>query len=77
MDKDKRKERNKNLIERMKRDEPLNLYEPTSTFFPPRPVIAKNKKDIERLYGEIKKEPSIRICGDTSDDKSENSKSDG
>ena len=70
MDKDKRKERNKNLIERMRRNEPLNLYEPTSTFFPPRPRIAKNKKDIERLYG------VTAVIGEVTNDKSENSESD-
>lgn len=76
MDKDKRKERNKNLIERMRHGDPLNLIEPQATWYPPRPIIAKNKQDIARLYGDIKEKSSIRICGD-SDDTAKNGESDG
>ena len=49
-DNEKRKQRNKDIIERMKKGDPLSSFNPSSSFFPPRPIITKNKKDIERVY---------------------------
>ena len=49
---EKRKERNRSLINRMKSGEDLSLYKSSDTWFPPRPVIQKNRDAIRRLYGE-------------------------
>lgn len=48
---EKRKERNRNLINRMKSGEDLSLYKSSDTWFPPRPIIQKNVDAVRRLYG--------------------------
>jgi len=67
MDKEKRKKANADLIERMRRGEPLNTVPTSATWFPPRPLTIKSKKDIERLYG---------ITGGVINETTEESKSD-
>ena len=55
----KRKEMNANILKRLKAgdalQEPANL-----TWFPPRPVIQKNKDAVKALYGD-----DAKIIGDT------------
>lgn len=76
---EKRKKANRDLIERMRRNEPLNTVQPEATWYPPRPVIAKNKTDIERLYGKgvTAITASDTKTGDSSDDTIKTSKPDG
>jgi len=51
-----RKERNKDLIKRMKKGETLSSFSSESSWFPPRPTIQKDKKAMDKLYN--KKEPA-------------------
>jgi hypothetical protein len=73
----RREKENRDLIERMKRGEPLNRLPPEATWFPPRPSIAKNKKDIERVYSSTINNPEKFtlhcVIGDTKDDTTETS----
>lgn len=58
----KRKEANRLLIERMRDGDALQ-FSAEMTYFPPRPLIVKNKKDIEKLYGKkenLTKQESIQ-----------------
>jgi len=47
---EKRKKANKDLIRRMKAGETSQLIPSHMTWFPPRPIIGKNKKDMARAY---------------------------
>lgn len=49
-DNDFRKQRNEQLIRRMKAGEPLWSYDSKASWFPPRPVIEKDPQAIKRLY---------------------------
>jgi hypothetical protein len=46
-----RKSHNEDLIRRMKAGDALQ-YNATSTWFPPRPLIKKDKKIVKQLYGD-------------------------
>ena len=47
------KENNERVLERMKnKDDTLHVVSMKSSWFPPRQIIVKDKKEIERLYGE-------------------------
>ncbi len=46
-----RRERNAELLRRMKNGEVLTSYESAASWFPPRPIIEKDRRAIERLYG--------------------------
>jgi hypothetical protein len=46
----KRKERNEDIVKRMKNGEDLSTIERSATWWPPRPIIKKSKKDIEKVY---------------------------
>lgn len=49
---EKRRERNKDLIDKVKNGEIIPAAISTqSLFFPPRPIIKKDSKAIHRLYG--------------------------
>jgi len=54
-EKDRIQKANESIIARMKRGESLVTVPADATWFPPRPLIQKSKKDIEKLYG-LKKE---------------------
>ncbi len=45
-----RQEHNRDLIRRMRNGEPLTSFDSQSSWFPPRPIIEKNQKEISRLY---------------------------
>lgn len=49
-DAEKRKKENKYLIEKMMRGESFNTVSTASTWFPPRPIIEKDKEAMGRLY---------------------------
>lgn len=49
-----RMQRNRDLLRRMESGANLSLMSPEQTFFPPRPLIKKDKEIIQALYG---KEP--------------------
>ena len=52
---EKRKKANKSVLDRFMRGETLATVPPEATWFPPRPLIPKNRKDILKVYG-IKEE---------------------
>ena len=45
-----RKQRNEQLLRRMKAGESLWSYDSKASWFPPRPMIEKDKEAIKRLY---------------------------
>ena len=61
MDKKEREERNKDIVRRMKAGDPLCGTDVMESWFPIRPPIKKDKKEIERLYG--KDEPKLKEVG--------------
>jgi hypothetical protein len=61
---DLRKSRNEELIRRMKAGESLWSYDSKASWFPPRPIIEKDKDAIKRLYKDSEtstfKDPTVR-----------------
>lgn len=53
---EERRKRNKELIERWMRGEPLNTVSPEATWFPPRPII---KKENTGLFSTDKPKPKV------------------
>lgn len=53
----RRKLHNRKILKRMEKGETLNLYSPQSSWFPPRPIIKKDKKAVKELYRLGKKFP--------------------
>jgi hypothetical protein len=51
LDDEKRKERNKEVVDRFRKEYSHSLLPPEATWFPPRPIIAKDKDAISKLYG--------------------------
>lgn len=47
---DLRKQRNADLLRRMRSGEPLTSFDSRASWFPPRPIIKKDAREIERLY---------------------------
>jgi len=47
----RRRDHNTELLQRMSHGDPLCAMDSTSSWFPPRPVIAKDRQAILRLYG--------------------------
>lgn len=71
----KRAEKNRDLIERMKAGENLALYDPADTFFPPRPLVEKNKDAIRRLYSNGgESETEFKGAGEASQDRGHSEK---
>ena len=67
-DKKKRQHENARILAKMKRGESLSTVPPEATWFPPRPIIAKNKKDIERLYNIPSSPPTLSlVTGENND----------
>ena len=64
--KERIKKANDSVIAKMKRGESLTIIPADATWFPPRPIIEKSKKDLERLYG-VKPE-KIRIVDEAETD---------
>mgnify|MGYP005670025897 CR=1 FL=1 len=48
----KRRERNSELVRRMRDGDPLTSFSNASSWFPPRPIIQKDSAEIARLYDE-------------------------
>lgn len=48
---DIRKRHNEDLIRRMHNGEALCTFDSKDSWFPPRPIVKKDKKEVERLYG--------------------------
>ncbi len=46
----RRQQHNNDLIRRMRSGEPLNAIDSKARWFPPRPVIEKDQKEIARVY---------------------------
>ena len=49
-EKQKRDEKNKDLIRRMRAGESIALYKQQATWFQPRPVIKKDEKLVQELF---------------------------
>jgi hypothetical protein len=49
-DQDQRKAHNEQLVRRMKSGEALWAYDSKASWFPPRPIIEKDRDAIKRLY---------------------------
>jgi hypothetical protein len=47
---DLRKQRNSDILRRMRNNEPLNAIDSRASWFPPRPMIKKDAKEMHRLY---------------------------
>jgi len=57
-----RMKRNRELISRMRRGEDLKTFSAEQSWFPPRPLISKDKKEIARLYGRAEtKSPRTKL----------------
>ena len=57
-----RRERNSDLIRRMRNGESLTSYDSAASWFPPRPVIEKDKNAMSQLYGKDKPRKSSGIA---------------
>ncbi len=49
---DLRRQHNVDLIRRMRNGEPLNSIDSKASWYPPRPVIEKDRREMARLYGD-------------------------
>ena len=47
---DKRTARNRDIIRRMRNGDPLTSFDSRSSWFPPRPILEKDKDAMARLY---------------------------
>lgn len=47
-----RLERNKELVLKMKTGDACTSFDSQSSFFPARPVVKKDQKELKRIYGE-------------------------
>jgi hypothetical protein len=55
---DLRQKHNSDLIRRMRNGEALNAVDSKASWFPPRPIIQKDEREMARLYANAKaKEP--------------------
>jgi len=48
--KELRRQHNLDLMRRMRSGESLNAYDSKASWFPPRPVIKKDEKEVSRVY---------------------------
>ena len=46
-----RRERNAELLRRMRNGDSLTSYDSAASWFPPRPIIEKDEKAMQQLYG--------------------------
>lgn len=53
----RRRLHNRKILKKMEKGENLNVFSPQSSWFPPRPVIKKNKKAVNELYKNEKSFP--------------------
>lgn len=57
-----RREQNSDLIRRMRNGESLTSYDSSASWFPPRPVVEKDKEAIARLYGKAVRKKSRQLA---------------
>lgn len=48
---ERRKQHNRELVERMRAGEKLSSFSSQASFFPPRPLVKKSTEDLLRLFG--------------------------
>jgi hypothetical protein len=53
---DRRKEHNLDLVRRMRSGEPLNAIDSKASWYPPRPIIQKDRVEMARLYPHMAEE---------------------
>lgn len=58
---EKRRKANKSILERFMRGETLATVPPDATWYPPRPIIAKDKEAIKKIYGMDLKEKEKKV----------------
>jgi hypothetical protein len=51
VEEERRKRKNADVISRMRSGDPLVLIPSSATWFPPRPLVEKDKESIKKLYG--------------------------
>lgn len=51
----------------MKRGEPLNTVAPSSTWFPPRPIVKKDRDAIKKLYNVDLPDGKLKIVQESDD----------
>ena len=54
-----RRERNAEVLRRLKNGEVLSSFNSYASWYPPRPIIKKSQDDIAKLYGDNTHSPSI------------------
>lgn len=59
-----RKKHNENLIERMRKGESLQSHDAISSWFPPRPIIEKDKEALKQLYASADKQVPASKTGE-------------
>lgn len=59
---DLRKQHNGDLIRRMRNGESLNAIDSKASWFPPRPVIEKDKSEMARVYSEGEAKPLDQVA---------------
>lgn len=50
---------NRELIRRMQDGDSLSSFDSQSSWYPPRPILEKDKEAVSRLYGSGSKEPRV------------------
>lgn len=55
-----RQKHNKNIVERMKRGEDLVEFDEMESWFPPRPMVKKDKKLMAKLYDNKEDEKEVK-----------------
>ncbi len=61
----RRKQANNHVLAMFKRGESLSAIPPSATWFPPRPIIAKNKEALEIIFSDSKRKiPKLQVVTD-------------
>lgn len=63
-----RRSHNNDLIRRMRGGESLTAIDSKASWFPPRPIIQKDKSEMTRLYGAHEPKPVLARAGSQQDD---------
>ena len=59
--KNQREQRNLDLVRRMRRGESLSSFDRSLSWFPPRPIIKKNQKDLSKLSKKVNETQTNKI----------------
>jgi len=54
-----RRDRNSELLRRMRNGDSLTSYDSAASWFPPRPIIEKDEKALKQLYGRRKTDKMV------------------